>query len=157
MVTIRRLRPGDEAVLGRLAAEAPEFGMSDDGRPLAPLADEPASAYLGNAHVIHMVAFDEDLIVGTMVAIVMPLPVSPGVELLLHEIGVREGYRRLGVGSALLHALDEWMRSNGVDTVWLLADGIGAESFYTTCGFRVQPEQPCYMLRSISESDQSTS
>jgi len=151
MFDVRRLQPGDEHVLTTLSCEIADFGLSDDGGAATPLEPDQATAYLRNSSVLHWVALEAVVVLGTIVAVKVPLPIAPAVELLLHEIGVRESARRQGVGTALLGAMNEWMCANGVDTVWLLADGEGAEAFYATCGFTVQPDQPCYMLRTLSK------
>lgn len=73
-----------------------------------------------------------------------------GQELLLCEIGVRGGWRRRGVGSALLHQMEGWMRVNDVSDVWVLADNLGAVEFYRAGGFLIEEPQPTYMLRRVS-------
>jgi len=70
-------------------------------------------------------------------------------QLLLYEIGVRSDRRRRGVGRALLGAMDEWMRNEGVREVWVLADHGGAETFYAACGFVRGADQPVAMERRL--------
>jgi predicted N-acetyltransferase YhbS len=151
-VKIRRLQPGDEGILSTLAMDAAEFGLSDDGGPLTALGWQQAGRYLCDASVVHWVAFDADEVVGSLVTIRLPLHVSPGIELLLYEIGVRESWRRRGVGAALVRCMDEWMHTNEIGTVWVLADNEGATSFYSSCGFSSEPDQPRYMVRSTGEN-----
>lgn len=148
MITVRRLGPGDEAILSTLATEAADFGLSDSGEPLAPLDRQQLAAYLGNRAVLHWAAFDDEAIVGTLVTMALSLPVSPGQELLLYDIGVRRSHRRCGVGTALVARMDDWMTSRGIATVWVFADGPGAVEFYRSCGFVLQSPAPSYMLRS---------
>ena len=68
-------------------------------------------------------------------------------EVLLYEIGVREAWRRQGVGRLLQAELEAWMAANAVSTAWVLADGDGAEEFYAACGFAAAEPQPRFMLR----------
>jgi len=50
-------------------------------------------------------------------------------------------------GSALMRRMDEWMMANRIATVWVLADGAEAESFYRSCGFGRRADQPRSMER----------
>lgn len=148
MLLIRLLEPGDEGLLLRLAAEAVDFGMSDSGDSLTPLDAEQAARYLNQDTVAHWVAFEGDELVGSLVTMLLPLPVQPGVEVLLYEIGVRSDCRRRGVGSALVRSMDEWMAARGLESAWVLADNPEAEPFYRACGFEAEKPAPVYMTRS---------
>jgi hypothetical protein len=46
--------------------------------------------------------------------------------------------------------MDEWMRSEGVQEVWVLADDGGAAAFYAACGFVRSADQPVAMERRLS-------
>jgi GNAT superfamily N-acetyltransferase len=132
---VRRLGPGDEDVLAVLAVEAPEFDLAGRSAPDPPLAPADAAAYLTDPAVLHWVAERDGLVVGELLCHLLPLPFGAGRELLLYSIGVREGERRGGVGSALVAAMTGWMREAGVPEAWVLADNPGAEAFYAACGF----------------------
>ena len=146
--TVRSLEPGDEHALEILATDAADFGLSDDGRRLTALDAQQAALYVRDPSVVHWVALYGDELVGSLVTIVLPLPVSPGSELLLYEIGVRASRRRQGVGSALIRQMDDWMAIRAIETVWVLADDEEAQEFYGSCGFESQHPSPAYMLRS---------
>lgn len=154
--TIRRLGPGDDALLARLATEGPDFDLEGRDTPGAPLAPDVAARYLANPAVLHWVALaaadgaDGDEPVGTLFCLHLPLPSGDGEEVLLHEIGVRRAWRRRGVGRALLAALTAWMRDHAVPEVWVLADNPIATDFYAACGFAVADEQPTYLTRRLA-------
>ena len=132
---IRRLGPGDEAVLEAIALQAPDFDLAHRSEPDVPLAPEHAHAYLTHPAVLHWVAESGGEVAGEMLCHVLPLPHGAGRELLLYSIGVRSAHRRQGVGRALIATMLEWAREAGVPLIWVLADNPGAEAFYAACGF----------------------
>jgi ribosomal protein S18 acetylase RimI-like enzyme len=149
---IRRLGPGDEAVLELLAAEDADFDLDGRSGPLPPLEPARARRYLANPAVLLWVAVEDDRILGFLYCVLVPLRSGAGQELLLYEIGVRQAYRRRGTGRALLTHLEEWMRASSVEVVWVLADNEIAVEFYRGCGFASEDPQPVYMIRELSES-----
>ncbi|MDQ1681167.1 MAG: hypothetical protein QOI42_2026 [Frankiaceae bacterium] len=150
MATIRRLGPGDEAVLAHLARHDPDFDIDrrPPAEPLQPLPDAEATAYLADPTVLFWVAEAAGEVLGFLSCIVMLYRAQPGRELMLYEIGVRRDARRRGLGRALVDAMTQWMRSNGVPEVWLGADNSGAEQFYLACGF-VYDTPAAYMILSL--------
>lgn len=145
-VTIRRLGPGDEAILTGLALDDSDFDLADRAHPHAPLAVDDARAYLADPHVLHWIAYDEHEVVGHLYCLVVPRRHGDARELLLYEIGVRSAHRRRGVGRALVATMDAWMRDAGVREVWVLADNPGATAFYRACGFTIGAP-PVYLVR----------
>jgi GNAT superfamily N-acetyltransferase len=139
MTTIRRLGPGDEPVLAFLAKQADDFDLAGLTEPEEPLADADAAAYLGDPGVLHWVAEKDGRVVGELLCHLLRLPsrseTQDGRELLLYSIGVKASERRRGVGRALVEEMRRWMRDNGVELVWVLADNQGAEEFYAAMGF----------------------
>jgi ribosomal protein S18 acetylase RimI-like enzyme len=152
-VSIRRLGPGDEAVLAAIAGEADDFDLPGASAPEEPLADAVAAAYLGDPAVLHWVAEEGGHLVGELLAHVLRLPSGAGRELLLYSIGVRSAYRRRGIGTALMRELLGWARREGVDVVWVVADNPGAEAFYAACGFAPgeQGRHAVYLERPIAQ------
>jgi len=51
----------------------------------------------------------------------MTLP-DNGTEMFLYELGVEEGYRRRGIGRALVESLRELARERGCSGMWVLTD-----------------------------------
>jgi GNAT superfamily N-acetyltransferase len=135
-VIVRRLGPGDEAVLARVARDAADFDLAGAGGPDAPLDDAAAAAYLTDPCVLHWVAEEGGAVVGELLCHRLRLPHGTGEELLLYAIGVRAARRRRGVGRLLLQAMRDWMAGAGVRDAWVLADNPGAEAFYAAHRFR---------------------
>ena len=148
-LAVRRLGPGDEPVLTMLATEDADFELEGRGAPLEPLDPEAARRYLANPAVLHWVAADDDVVVGDLYCIHLPLRSGAGSELLLYEIGVRTAWRKRGVGRALLAEMEAWMREHGVTEVWVLADNPGAVAFYRACGFATDTSMAVYMTREL--------
>ncbi len=145
--SVRRLGPGDEAVLALLAREDADFDIPDRGAPREPLSAADARAYLADPHVLHWVAEVGGRVLGHMYCHALRKRAGGPLEVLLYEIGVRQSERGTGVGRALLDALDAWMRDRGATESWVLADNPGAVDFYRACGFTVATPPPTYLVR----------
>jgi GNAT superfamily N-acetyltransferase len=148
-IQIRRLGPGDEAVLQQLAADEPEFDVAGRSEAAEPVSRADAAAYLADPTVLHWVAEDDGLVVGDLLCYVERRSTKRPRDLLLYEIGVRERYRRQGIGTRLLEAMRKWMEDESVEEVWVLADNPVAEEFYTSFGFARDEEQPVQMTLSL--------
>jgi len=149
-ISIRRLGPGDERILELLAEQDADFDLAERGAPLRPLEAAAAARYLANPAVVYWVAVDEDdVVVGVLGCVLVPLRAGDGQELLLYEIGVRSSARRRGVGRALIARMESWMQEHGVAEVWVLADNPEAVEFYRACGFAPEDPQPVYMTRRL--------
>lgn len=155
-LTVRQLGAGDEAVLALLAADAPEFDLAGRSAPEQSLSPDDAAAYVRDSSVLHWVAEDDGRVVGELLCHDLRLPFGRGRELLLYSIGVRDGHRRRGVGTALVREMIRWVELTAVPEVWVLADNAGAEAFYAACGFErgAEHEQGVLMLlKSTSNSN----
>ena len=148
-LAIRRLDPGDEAILELLARDEPDFDVDRRATPVAPLAAAAARSYLENPAVLHWVALDGAAIVGDLVCLLLPLRAGEGQELLLYEIGVRSAQRRRGIGRALLDQMEDWMQANGVGLVWVVADNQAAVEFYRARGFAAEEPEAVYLARRV--------
>jgi aminoglycoside 3-N-acetyltransferase I len=135
-IAVRRLGPGDTETLALLARDAPDFDLADRSNPEPPLAPADAEAYLASPAVLHWAAEREGHVVGELLCHLLPMPSGAGRELLLYAIGVREAYRRQGVGRALIAEMRAWADRARLSDVWVLADNPEAEAFYAACGFR---------------------
>ncbi len=152
-LSVRRLGPGDEPILDFLAANDADFDLEGRGEPLRPLDADAARRYLENPAVLHWIVTDGDTLAGFLYCLHVPLRAGDGSELLLYEIASRQGYRRRGIGRALVAAMDAWMQANDVPEVWVLADNRVAVDFYRACGFATDDAQPVYMTRRRAEND----
>lgn len=148
-VSIKRLGPGDEALLEVLARDDADFDLEGQGGGLTPLKPAHAQRYLANPAVLHWVAQQDGVLVGFLCCSLVLLRMEPARELLLYEIGVRSAWRRQGVGRALLSHMENWMQNNDVGVVWVCADNAVAVEFYRGCGFTTEEHQPVYMTREI--------
>lgn len=152
-VSIRRLGPGDEAILELLAREEPDFDLDGRASPLDPLTPDAARRYLENPAVLQWVAVEDGEIVGDLLCFLLPLRAGEGQELLLYEIGVRSARRRQGIGRALLEQMESWMRANAIGLVWVVADNQAAVEFYRACGFAVEEPRSVYMERRLEAGE----
>lgn len=142
---IRRLGPGDEAVLAVLAADEEDFDLVERGAPRAPVTGADAAAYLSDPSVLHWVAEEDGVVVGHLLAYLERRRAGYARQLLLYEIGVREAHRRRGIGTALVGTMRSWMAEHDVAEAWVPADSGAAEAFYAACGFVRDDVQPVQM------------
>jgi GNAT superfamily N-acetyltransferase len=144
--SLRRLGPGDEAVLASLAREEPAFGLDEQGGPRPPLAPADAAAYLSDPDVLHWVVEDAGAVLGHLLCLVERRRCGDARQVLLYDIGVRATHRRRGIGRRLVGAMDAWMAEHAVAEVWVLADP-EAVAFYRACGFELDDPPPISMSR----------
>lgn len=90
-------------------------------------------------------AEEGDVVIGHLLSYVELRRAGEPRQLLLYEIGVRQATRRRGIGTTLVQAMRRWMRDEGVDEAWVLADNPEAVAFYAACGFAREDEQPIQM------------
>lgn len=149
--TVRRLLPGDEAALDDVTRDETDFTGEE---PSPPLAQPEARAYLSDPHVWHWHAEDEHgHPVGFLVAYVHRQRHGAARHVMFEEIGVRESWRRRGVGRALVAALHTRMRHEGISAVWVLSDNPQAQAFYEDAGYAVTELQGVMLERDIESID----
>ena len=153
MIAVRRLGPGDEPLLELLAQQDPAFDLEGRGSPRTPLSFAEARAYLSDADVLHWVAEENRVAVGHLLCHVQRRRADGPFQVMLYEIGVRDGCRRRGVGRALITAMVTWMTEHRISTAWVLADNPGAEDFYKALGFKRDAVQPVQL--SLTTQDRS--
>jgi GNAT superfamily N-acetyltransferase len=146
-LSIRRLGPGDEAVIDTLAREDADFDVAGRGAPLRKLTADAAAAYLADPDVMHWIAEDGGRVVGHLYCHVLRKRAGDPIEVLLYEIGVRRAERRKQIGRALVDTMHGWMKDQGIRESWVLADNPGAVSFYRACGYSIGAPAPVYLLR----------
>jgi aminoglycoside 3-N-acetyltransferase I len=111
MVTIRRLGPGD---VDDVLAAASLFDT--------PALREPTERFLASpGHHLLLAVGDDGRAIGFVSGIEMTHP-DKGTEMFLYELGVDEGARRQGVGTALGEALRDLARERGCYGMWVLTD-----------------------------------
>ena len=151
-IHIRRLTEDDVQVLTLLAAQDGDFDIEGRGESIEAPHPVRARAYLANPSVLFWISLDGEIITGFLQCLMLPIRTGRGHEMLVYEIGVRQAYRRVGIGRALMTHMESWMRENNLAEMWLASDNPGAEHFYKALGYvRRAPEyfQPVYMSREL--------
>jgi GNAT superfamily N-acetyltransferase len=103
-VEIRRLQPGDEAIVERLATRTPRTALLQDPR------------------TIFLVAFEDGQPVGFVLAYELPRRHGFNVTLCVYEVEVYAAHRRRGIGGRLLRELEQPARRRGVEEGFVLTD-----------------------------------
>jgi ribosomal protein S18 acetylase RimI-like enzyme len=107
-VEIRKLSPGDEAVLGKVAP-----GVFDE-----PIRPDLARRFLATPNYRIFVALDGDLVVGMVTGFTHFHP-DKDEEFFVNELGVDDNYRRQGVGERLLRTILAEAKAMGCPDAWL--------------------------------------
>ena len=145
-IEIKRITPDEWALLRDLRLDSlrdsPDaFGQRLDEAALFDDADWKATAKAASSgdRRTWFIARDEDQPVGLVQGRRRPPDAC-----LLFSMWVAPDARRLGVGRALVHAVDDWARGWGAKRVilWVLAGNEGAHRFYEDIGFRVLMSGP---------------
>ncbi len=79
-------------------------------------------AYLGDPRNIFLMAYEGELPVGFVRGTELGQLGSEKGQLFLYEIAVLESHRRRGIGSALVRALLDHCRSNGLEEMFVFTD-----------------------------------
>jgi ribosomal protein S18 acetylase RimI-like enzyme len=122
---IKVLGPGDESVLGNVAAE-----VFDN-----PIDPDLTAEFLGDARHHLAVAMDGGLVVGFASALHYVHPDKPA-QLWINEVAVAPGYRRRGLATALLRSLFEVGLAHRCSVAWVLTDRTNpaAMALYSSLG-----------------------
>jgi ribosomal protein S18 acetylase RimI-like enzyme len=117
-VIVRRLAPGDEAIVERLATREPRTALLDDPR------------------TIFLVALDDGAPLGFVLAYELPRRHGFEVTLCIYEIEVDAACRRQGIGTRLLRELEQIARQRGIAEAFVLtdADNTAAMRLYESVG-----------------------
>jgi ribosomal protein S18 acetylase RimI-like enzyme len=128
-VEIRRMRPGDEAVLENVAPDV--FDEAIDPARLA--------AFLAEPRHMMVLALVDGLVVGQGRAIVHMSP-DQADELYIDNMGVDPAFQRRGYGGRILDELLAWGREKGCDHAWLgtESDNTAAQALYGSRGGKLQ-------------------
>jgi ribosomal protein S18 acetylase RimI-like enzyme len=105
-IAIERVRSAD-----RLVRIAP--GVFD-----APVVPERLRAYLDSPGHLLVLAFDGDLVVGQVAAVIHRHPDKP-TELYLDEVGTADAYLRRGIATGMIREMLGWGRELGCEECWL--------------------------------------
>lgn len=135
-VTVRRLGPGDDAVLTHLAVANAAFGALDEREPLQPLTEAETVAFLADDRTATFVAFAGDEAVGFCYTNELYRRHTALRHLCVYEVGVAERFRNQGIGAALLDAVGDHARSRGITQGFVIthASDSSAMSLYAAAG-----------------------
>jgi ribosomal protein S18 acetylase RimI-like enzyme len=145
-VSVRRLGPGDEAVLARLVRDGPRYEEADDvaqqeAATAVPLAPADAAVFLADDHTHLLVAFRVDEPsggepVGFVVVNELLHRHTFARMFLVYEIGVVDDHRREGVGRTLLDAVRALAIERGVPEGFVLTNesNAAAMALYEAAG-----------------------
>jgi ribosomal protein S18 acetylase RimI-like enzyme len=149
-VRVRRLMTGDEAVVQRLTADADRFEVPGTPPRNLPVPRTEVAARFLTVETNHLlVAFDRDEPVGLLLAYELPRRHGDEPKMHLYEIGVREDYRRRGIGRSLIESFAELARARGARRAFVLTDesNRAAMAFYaSTGGVRTRPDDVVFMF-----------
>lgn len=126
---IKRLAPGDEAVLARVEKDV--FDEAVDATYL--------NAYLAEPHQHMIVALEEGAVVGQIRAVLYKHP-DKADELFIENLGVTPALRRQGIATRLLKTMLELGRDLGCKEAWVAteSDNTRARTFYESFGVEAE-------------------
>jgi ribosomal protein S18 acetylase RimI-like enzyme len=140
-VSIRRLGPGDEVVLARLALDEQRYEDDEVVSPAIPLAPADAATFLSDDHTHLLVAFRADEPadgepIGLVVVNELLHRHTFSRMFLVYEIGVVDDHRRQGIGRALLDAVRALAIERGVPEGFVLTNesNAAAMALYEAAG-----------------------
>jgi len=117
-VIVQRLRPGDEAIVERLAER------------------EPQTALLGDDRTVFLVALDGDRILGYVFGYELPRRHGDPSIFFVYEVEVDAACRRQGVATRLMNELRRICRERGIPEGFVLTepDNAAANALYAAAG-----------------------
>lgn len=146
LMHIRRLGHGDEPALERM-------GPCFDG----PVKRAAATRFLDSENHHILVAYDGEAVAGFVSGVEMTHP-DKGTEMFLYELGVDEGFRARGYGTALVKALADLARERQCYAMWVLADdGNGAALATYRAAGGARESAPVMLGWKFNRADQSRS
>lgn len=124
VLRIVRLRPGDEALARETFATMSEVFAEDgeDASEAARLDDAYLSRLLTRDSFFALAAIEGDEVAGGVTGHALPMTRSATTELFLYDLAVRTDRQRRGIGRALVTALLELARAEGIDVAFVPAD-----------------------------------
>jgi ribosomal protein S18 acetylase RimI-like enzyme len=120
-IDIRLISADERDVFARIAP-----GVFDEA-----IDPERLSAYLAEPGHLMVLAFDGDLVVGQVAAVIHRHPDKPD-ELFLDEVGTADAYVRRGIATAMVERMLEEGRRRGCAECWLGTepDNVAARALY---------------------------
>jgi ribosomal protein S18 acetylase RimI-like enzyme len=130
-VEIRRLAPGDESLLARVADDVFDY----------PIAAGTLAGYLATPGHHFVVAIAGGEVIGQAAAVVHRHADERPVELYIDEVAVAHGYRRKGIARLMLDDLFALGRELGCEEAWVgtESDNVAATTLYESRGAAPEP------------------
>lgn len=124
-VEIRRLNPGDDALVMQVAED-----VFDD-----PVRADRLAAYLASPDHFMIVALAENVVVGQCAAVIHRHPDKVS-ELYIDEVGVSPAFQRQGIAQRMLDAMFALGREQGCEEAWVGTepDNSAARALYESRG-----------------------
>ncbi|MBZ9908934.1 GNAT family N-acetyltransferase [Mesorhizobium sp. BR115XR7A] len=120
-IEIRRLYPGDDALVMRIADDV--FDQ--------PVRPDRLASYLAQSGHFMIVALAEDVVVGQCAAVMHRHP-DKATELYVDEVGVSPAFQRQGIARGMLDAMFALGREHGCEEAWVGTepDNLPARALY---------------------------
>ena len=120
--TLRRLGPGDAAYAHRLNTLFGDAFSDPVTYAGEPPADEHLESLLAKEHIVMLVAFSGEEVVGGLVAYELDKLEGKRREFYIYDLAVAAAHRRRGIATALIHNLREIAARRGAWVVFVQAD-----------------------------------
>jgi aminoglycoside 3-N-acetyltransferase I len=120
--SVRRLTRNDVPLLRALNALFGEAFAEPETYGAEPPTDEYLDAFLGNEHVVALVALVREDVVGGLVAYELDKFERARREMYIYDLAVAERHRRRGMATALIQRLREIAAERGAWVVYVQAD-----------------------------------
>lgn len=148
-ITVRRLRPGDDAVLTYLAQHNAEFGSVDERPSLEPLSPAETVAFLADDRTATFVAFAGDQPVGFCYANELYRRHSALRHLCIYELAVSDRHRGQGIGAGLLEAVADHARAQAIGRGFVIASArdVPATTLYQLAGATPNGDEVVWAFR----------
>ena len=135
---IRILGAGDAPVMAAMNAMFGAAFDDPDAYSRAPADDAYLSRLLGSDGFIAVAALDGDAVAGGLAAYVLPKFEQARSEVYIYDLAVAAAYRRRGIATALIAALQREAAARGAWVIYVQADlgDAPAIALYTRLGTR---------------------
>lgn len=119
---IHQLSADDLATMDALLTSFGEAFNEVEAYGRARPSEEYLRRLLGSDHFIALAALKSDEVVGGLAAYVLHKFEQERSEIYIYDLAVAEAYRRQGIATALIHALEEIAATRGANVVFIQAD-----------------------------------
>ncbi|QPC90100.1 GNAT family N-acetyltransferase [Mesorhizobium sp. INR15] len=135
-IEIRRLNPGDDALVMRVADD-----VFDE-----PVRPDRLATYLAQSGHFMIVALADGVVVGQCAAVIHRHP-DKASELYIDEVGVSPAFQRQGIARKMLDAMFALGREHGCEEAWVGTepDNVAARALYESRKEPGAPAEPFIM------------